>query len=255
MNRESRDRIRAVLWKEWRELRGNRGALAPTLIVPLILTAAAILALEILTHRMADLGELLKGKDLHALIVQVGRQMVTLFLIMPCVLPSTAAAHSIVGEKLARSLEPVLATPIRTWELLSGKMLLCVLLGVLPSWISYAIFLSVLHSRLAPEIFAQLARAPQLLMVTLIGPQLALLSVAATTIISSRLSDVQAAQSVSVLVALPIIGIATSQAMGLLNLPLYGIFAAAAILLVIDFAALKLCFSRFERETILTRWK
>jgi ABC-2 type transport system permease protein len=255
MNREAWARVRAVLWKEWLELRGNRGVMAPTLALPLLLTAAAIGALEIVTRHLNEFSDLLKGQDRHALTIQLGRQMVTLFLIMPCVLPSTSAAHSIVGEKQARSLEPVLATPVRTWELLSGKMTLCVLLGVLPSWFSYAVFLSILHARLPPGIFAYLIMTPQWVLVVFIGPLLALLSVSATTLISSRFSDVQAAQSVSVLVALPIIGVATSQAAGLLTLPLYGIFAAGLLLLLLDLGAVCLCVSMFARETILTRWK
>ncbi len=255
MNRESWARIRAVLWKEWLELRGNRGVIAPTLALPLLLTSAAIAALEITAHHLGELGGLLQGQDLHGLIIHVGRQMVTLFLIMPCVLPSTSAAHSIVGEKHARSLEPVLATPVRTWELLFGKMILCVLLGVLPSWFSYAAFLGILHARLPADIFACLVMTPQLLLVAFIGPLLGLLSVSAATLISSRFSDVQAAQSISVLVALPILGVATSQAAGLVTLPVFAILGAGLLLFLIDIGAVWLCISLFQRETILTRWK
>jgi ABC-2 type transport system permease protein len=233
----------------------NRGVLAPTLALPLILTALSIGVLEVTTQHLSDLDHLLKGQDVRALIIQIGRQMVTLFLLMPCVLPSTSAAHSIVGEKHARSLEPVLATPVRTWELLGGKMLLCVLLGLIPSWFSYAAFLSILHARLPADIFAYLVMTPQWVLVVFIGPLLALLSVSATTLISSRFSDVQAAQSVSVLVALPILGVATSQTIGLLSLTLSAILAAGLLLMLLDLGAVWLCVSLFERETILTRWK
>jgi ABC-2 type transport system permease protein len=255
MNRESRARIYAVLWKEWLELRGNRGVMGPTLALPVLLTGAAIGAILTLFSHSSDIAGMLKGQDPRELLIQVGRQMVTLFLIMPCILPSTTAAHSIVGEKLSRSLEPVLATPVRTWELLCGKLILCLLLGVLPSWLSYGAFLAILKLRLPAEILRHLVTAPQLVLVSCIGPLLALFSVTATIIISSRLADAQAAQSVSVLVALPIIGIATSQAAGLVTLPLSAVFAAGFVLLLLDLGALRLCVALFARETILTRWK
>lgn len=255
MSAESADRIRTVLWKEWQELRHNRGVMAPALILPLLLTALAISSLTIIARHLNEVSSLLKGQDPRELLVQVGRQMVTLFLVMPCVLPSTTAAHSIIGEKLGRSLEPVLATPVRTWELLSGKMVASVLLGVLPSWFSYAVFLLVLRKRMPAGVFSHLMTPTQMVMVVLIGPLLALFSVAATTMISSRVNDVQAAQSISVLVALPIIGLATSQAAGILALSLPGVLAAVVGLIGLDIGALFLCVSFFERESILTRWK
>lgn len=255
MSRSSGTRIYAVLWKEWLELRGNRGVVAPTLLLPILLTGLAIGVLLGIARHSVEVTGMLKGQDPKELLIQVGRQMVTLFLIMPCILPSTTAAHSIVGEKQLRSLEPVLATPVQTWELLCGKLILCLLLGVLPSWLSYGAFVGVLQLHMPPGILPHLVTSAQLVMVLLIGPLLALFSVTATTIISSRLSDAQAAQSVSVLVALPIIGIATSQAAGLVTLPLVGVFAAGVVLLVLDLGALVLCVRLFQRETILTRWK
>lgn len=255
MSSESRARIYAVLWKEWQELRKNRGVMAPALILPFLLTALSIGSLLTLVRHMNELTALLKGLNPIELLIQIGRQMVTLFLIMPCVLPSTSSAHSIIGEKAARSLEPLLATPVRTWELLSGKMAASVLLGVLPSWLSYGVFLLWLHGRLPPSVFAQLMTPTQVIMVIFIGPLLALFSVAATTMISSRLNDIQAAQSVAVLVALPIIGMATSQAAGMLNLPLAFVLVAGVGLIFVDLGALRLCVAVFERESILTRWK
>ena len=49
------------------------------------------------------------------------------FAVMLVLIPVTAAmsvaAHSVVGEKQARSLEPLLVTPITTFELLGAKVL------------------------------------------------------------------------------------------------------------------------------------
>ena len=49
------------------------------------------------------------------------QQFLVIFLLMPAYVPLSIATFSIIGEKQARSLEPVLAAPIRTIELLAGK--------------------------------------------------------------------------------------------------------------------------------------
>src|SRR4051794_708838 len=51
----------------------------------------------------------------------VGVQFSTLFVLLPIITPSVLASYSVVGEKTNRTLEPLLATPVRTWELLLGK--------------------------------------------------------------------------------------------------------------------------------------
>ena len=50
------------------------------------------------------------------------QQFLVFFLLMPAYIPLSIATFSIIGEKQARTLEPVLATPIRTVELLAGKV-------------------------------------------------------------------------------------------------------------------------------------
>jgi len=51
------------------------------------------------------------------------QQFMALFLMMPAIIPVTIAAYSIVGEKNTHTLEPLLATPITTGQLLTGKAL------------------------------------------------------------------------------------------------------------------------------------
>src|SRR4030095_10382873 len=51
----------------------------------------------------------------YALVLMVGLTTVTGSM--------AVAAHSVVGEKQARTLEPLIATPVTTFELLSGRAL------------------------------------------------------------------------------------------------------------------------------------
>ena len=50
------------------------------------------------------------------------QQFLMLFLLTPITGAMALAAHAIVGEKQARTLEPLLATPITTFELLTAKV-------------------------------------------------------------------------------------------------------------------------------------
>src|SRR5207237_9007834 len=51
------------------------------------------------------------------------QQFLLVFLLMPITGAMSLAAHAIVGEKQARTLEPLLATPLTTFELLVAKVL------------------------------------------------------------------------------------------------------------------------------------
>jgi ABC-2 type transport system permease protein len=74
--------------------------------------------------------------------------MMILFLMMPLMVPVTIAAYSIVGEKVSRSLEPLLAAPITTTRLLMAKGLAAAIPGIVMAWICYALFL--ICARFAP---------------------------------------------------------------------------------------------------------
>ena len=60
------------------------------------------------------------------------------------IVPSTIAAYSIIGEKNSHTLEPLLATPVRRWQLLAGKMLSALLPAVLVTWVSGGLFIAEL---------------------------------------------------------------------------------------------------------------
>ena len=65
------------------------------------------------------------------------------FLLMPATVPLAIASYSIVGEKQTRSLEAVLATPIRTTELLAGKAVAALVPGILAAWAAYAVMVAL----------------------------------------------------------------------------------------------------------------
>ena len=56
------------------------------------------------------------------------------FLLIPAMVPMAIATQSVIGEKVARSLEPQLATPLEVPELLAGKTLAAALPAMTATW-------------------------------------------------------------------------------------------------------------------------
>ena len=178
-----------------------------------------------------------------------------LFMILPVMVPVTIAAYSIVGEKSTRSLEPLLATPITTMELIVGKAAAAVLPAVLVTWISFGIYLVAARMMTNATVFSRLIDPMWLLAVFLVGPLLAILAVCAAMMISSRVSDPRTAEQLSGAVMLPIILLVMGQSFGLFLLSSELVLVTAVVLIFLDAILFYLTIKMFQRETILTRWK
>lgn len=189
-----------------------------------------------------------------AQIVLVG-QFMFLLLLTPTIVPMTIATFSIVGEKQARSLEPLLATPVRTWELLLGKALAAVAPAVIITWICYGILLVGMAILARPLVFASIASGVWPLAIGVLTPLLAVLTVNAGVLISSRVNDTRVAQQIGGMIVLPLVGLSVAQAAGrmLFDIPMFAL--GAVVLLLLDASVLVAATRLFQRETILTRWK
>lgn len=262
-------RIRTIIDKEWAEVFKNRLVLLTVIALPLLFT---VLPLGVLYGTRATLG-LGAGRDVSdlppsflkacgdlpafdCLQYYVLNQFLVLFMMMPLIIPTSIAAYSIVGEKTTRSLEPLLATPITTEELLLGKGLAAALPAIGASWLSFLLF--VLGAPLAGAgagVLARILSPTWLTAVFLIGPLMAVLAVNFAIMVSSRVSDPRAAEQITALLVLPLMLLIFGQIAGLfvINLPL--MLAVAAGVAVLDVGAIYFGAQIFQRETILTKWK
>jgi ABC-2 type transport system permease protein len=179
-----------------------------------------------------------------------------LFMLMPLAIPVTIASYSIVGEKTTRTLEPVLATPVKTLELLGGKALAAAIPAILATWGGFAIF-AVGASILAvgPGVTQRLLDPLWLSAIFLVGPLLAVASVSVAVMVSSRANDPRVAEQLSMLVVIPLIGLFIGRMAGWFFLDQTMILWMAVALFVIDAGLLGFATQLFQRETILTRWK
>jgi ABC-2 type transport system permease protein len=202
------------------------------------------------------LGELCQGmSELVCTQVYMLNLFTLLFMILPVMIPVTIAAYSIVGEKTARSLEPLLATPITTVELLVAKAIAAVVPAIVATWIAYAIYLVGARLLVDDEVFRHLLDPLWLIAIFVVGPLLTLLAVNVALIVSSRVTDPRVAEQLSGVVILPLILLVVGQSVGLVLLNRQLILAIGAVVILLDAALLYLSVKTFQRETILTRWR
>ncbi len=268
MSSPSADRVRAIVTKEWLDLRRNKTVLGAFIALPVLLTAVSSVMMLTAAKALAKAEpkpSTMKSIPAHIAALTSDPREATLmmmvftglmmFSMVPVLLPSIMAAHSIVGEKQARSLEPLLATPIRTWELLVGKLVAIVIPALIPSLLGFSVYVAVVASIAPPAVFHLVVSPGFLLTVGLVGPLAAVLSVTFGLMVSSRSADLQSAQGISGLLVLPVIGLGMGQLFGAVSVTVLGVLARALGLLVVDAGLVLLCISVFERETILARWK
>jgi ABC-2 type transport system permease protein len=254
--------VRVILWKEWLELRQQRMLIGGIVLPPLLFTAIALGALS--SGPVALAGQPLRTANpaLAGLTVAEqhqalpATQLSLIYLFLPVILTSIIASYSIVGEKNSRTLEPILATPVRTAEFLLGKCLASFLVGVGVTWAAGAVFAyGTARLALTPRVFAAVISPGWLVVLLLWTPLLALLANAVTMGISSRVTDARAAQQVSALVVAPFLGLFFAQLAGARVLTAGFTLGVAGAMALITAIAWWLVARLFQREAILTWWK
>jgi ABC-2 type transport system permease protein len=254
-----------ILDKEWRELRKERSLILSTLLPPLLFALMPIvitfavgqapdpdtqeLGAAIADPSLAGLSPLELGQAI------IGRQFGLLLLLTPLIVPSVIASYSIVGEKTRRTLEPLLAAPISTWELLLGKSLAALIPAVLVTWVGAAIFLAGMALvAVSPRVLWAIASPGWLIALLLCAAPLALIMIAACVAISSRVNDPRTAQQISAVAIVPLLALFFGQLVGVIVLSPAFALGMAVILAVIAALAVWGATGVFQRENILTRW-
>jgi ABC-2 type transport system permease protein len=214
----------AVFVKEWRDLVSNRLLLGAVVMPALIFAAiptglvAFIEANDLDPNQLDQIRQYIgnfPGVDpktaAQAFIVL---NFMAYFLLIPAMVPMAIATQSVIGEKVARSLEPQLATPMEVPELLAGKTLAAATPAVLATWTVFVLYGlvngAIADTRLTRFVFSDVWLTAMLTLV----PLICLFSVLLGIVVSSRANDPRTAQQIGGFVVIPIIGIAVAQFFG-----------------------------------------
>lgn len=261
------DKIKTIIRKEWAEIFKNRMVLFTVAFLPLILTALPLVILY--ATGSEDMGSMDAGmpEQLTAFCppnitggecfqVYMVSQFMIMFMILPLAIPITISAYSIVGEKTNHSLEPLLATPITTPELLIGKSLAAAIPAIAATYAAFAIFIIgawiIVPNRTLMTAFLD---ARWLLAIFVVGPLMAVMAINVSIMVSSRVNDPRVAEQLSMVVLVPVLALFFGQIAGLFVINRQLVLYAALTLLVIDVVLISLAARVFQREAILTRWK
>jgi ABC-type Na+ efflux pump permease subunit len=178
------------------------------------------------------------------------------FIILATIIPTVIAAYSFVGEKVEKSLEPLLGTPTTDSEILLGKSLVPLLLSIASIYGSAAVF-TVLMEAVTGGTFVYVFFANWTITAILLvaAPLACLLSVELNVIISARVNDIRSAGQLGRLVALPFAGIYFLAEARFISLDTGTLTTICVVLLLADTVLLFVNKSAFRREEILTKWK
>jgi ABC-2 type transport system permease protein len=262
------DKVITIIRKEWAEVFKNKLVLFSVLFLPLIL---AVLPLGMLftfdsiegaeaemtdPEIMALAGQMCAGLEpMDCTLVYMLNLFVLMFMILPVAIPITIAAYSIVGEKATRSLEPLLATPITTTELLAAKIIAAVVPAIVATWLAFGLFMVGARFLTPPAVYAEFFDVRWLLAIFVVSPLLTILSTCIAVIVSSRVTDPRVAEQFSAVVIIPIVLLIVGQSVGLILIDRQIMLLMAMVVLGLDAILLYLAIRLFQRETILTRWK
>jgi ABC-2 type transport system permease protein len=262
-------RIRTLMAKEFLDLARNRMALLPVLIVTamsLVLPFGIAVAIPMMTgHGLGQDTDLVKvsgsvgtpemlSSDARVQLF-LFQQFLMMFLLTPVTGAMALAAHSIVGEKQSRALEPLLATPITTVELLAAKVFGALIPTLAISLAGLALYAVGIVLFAAPGVGPAMASARTLLLVALLAPAAALVSLQSAVLISSRVNDPRTAQQFGVLIIIPLSAILVAEFTGTLWLSASALAVAGIALLIVWCLLFLLSVALFDRETIVTRWR
>ena len=178
------------------------------------------------------------------------------FVLIPVILPAIMGSYSIVGEKIEKSLEPLLATPTTDGELLLGKSLATFLPTLGVTYIGTAIFVTIMDIWSYIKLgFFLLPNTDFALILGLLAPLACILSVEANVIISSKVNDIRAAQQLGTYVVIPLILLLVFATQLTIFPILLLVLTVSTVIAVVDIALFYLAKATFQREEILTKWK
>lgn len=257
-------RVRALVAKDWIELRRNRQTLLPIVMLPIVFALLMPATLISATKRPASLEDLdFVTSYLDGLPASIAADptramveyfMAPIFLMIPVVVATVLATAAFVGEKERDTLEGLLFTPLTDRELVVAKILVSWIPAVLVTWLSTAIYAGVVAALARPwQDGWVFPNGTWLVLIGVIAPLVSFFAIGCIVLISHRASTLQGAQAVAGLLVLPVIVLIMSQATGALAFDDRVVVAVGVVAALGDLVVFHLAVRRFDRDRVVTR--
>lgn len=178
------------------------------------------------------------------------------FVIGAAALPIPIASYSLVGEKVQKSLEPLLAAPVTDTEVLAGKSIAAFVPSIASAYIGAVIFMFLVDLfTFSPLKYLYFPNWNIGVILLLLAPLSCILSIGINVLISSRSNDVRASQQFGLLILVPFGVVYFLAELNFISLTITNLLIMAAVLLIIDIIVFYIVKATFQREEILTKWK
>jgi len=237
-----------VAAKDLRSFVRKRTVLYTVVVLPLMLSVLFPLVVEVSKRK----GNGIPAASLPHLL----DSFAFFFVIIPAIVPTPIASYSIVGEKIEKSLEPLLATPTTDGEILLGKYLAAFLPAIIATYAGAAIYMTLMDSVTYGTLgYLYYPNSAFALILFVLAPVSATISVEVSVIASSRVNDVRSASQLGGVMYLPFLGIYLAGEIGLFSLDTNNLLIIAGVLLVVALALFRASTATFRREEILTKWR
>jgi ABC-2 type transport system permease protein len=262
-----------VVWKrEWAETVKNKTLIFMMTLMPLIMVGAPFLYISIILRVVEEptvtsgffktaidsfvsTNPNLETFDVFELFQVLLFKLGTFFLLMITIMVGMSiATFGIIGEKQNRSLEPLLATPVKTWELLMGKVLAAAVPALIMTWLCALLYMGGVYAY-DPVLFPLIVDHTWIIILCFISPAVALLSLGLGVIISSRSNDPRSAQNWGVFLILPVLFIIVGPILGTFSLNTTSLLVIGFIFTALTVAAFYFGVKVFNRDAILTKWR
>jgi ABC-type Na+ efflux pump permease subunit len=175
------------------------------------------------------------------------------YMILPGILLPTFAAYTIVGEKIEKSLEPLLATPITDQEMLFGKALAAFIPIIVATYVGATIYMifadELTHNLLGYFFYPNWSIAIILL---LLVPLVCIACLELNVIVSSKVNDLRSVALLDTLIIVPAVVIYVSFEIGFLPFEESYLLIISACFFAADIVLYYLSRLAFNREEIFT---
>jgi len=269
----SRKRILNILFKEWRVVLTDFSSSLIIFGLPFLLIGQLMLyvwlgvyfagdkagGIAVFQHAFSKLqgavpavAALSTAEQFRVLLLN---QFSFFLLLIPVMIAMNTVTFSIVDEKLSGSLEALLSTPVRTWELLLGKALAGAVPALLMTWIVGGVFLGVVAAVGWGNLIGMVVTPVWFMSLFLLTPAITVLSFLLGVLGSARAKDSKSAQNLSLVIIFPLFALIAVQVTGIVWFTWLSALVLAAVLIGIDYLVLRLAVSLFQRESIIVRWR
>jgi len=268
--------IWAIARKDLKEVRQNKVAWGPAIVIPLLFAIAMpllftllprFIPVEDLQRELGDVETLLKnlpsavrtiftGLKLEQMFViyMTSFLLAPMFLMMPLMFSTVVGADSFVGESERKTMEALLYTPTTDMELFLGKVLAAVIPAITLSWLTYLVYIIVVNVAsygMFERIWFPLPTWwPMMFWLT---PAFALLGISATVLISSRVKTFMEAYQLSGSLVVLVLGLVIGQLSGVLYLGVGAILLIGTLIWIVDAILIYISVRTFKRSMLITK--